>query len=144
MPCRKLLLCSYPQCCLSPKYSLHRKPHRLDHFPPGKLWIWKSAGSSGCAFAAQARSAVAPRNNTDASPRMYRFAVFNGCIPFVYSSLGVPACFRYGGKFTVTVLEHVCVPASQTLYMKLAWPVVPVESSYEPSFGVVAITTPSR
>src|SRR2546428_7148245 len=28
--------------------------------------------------------------------------------------------------------------------MKLAWPVVPVESSYKPSFGVVAITTPSR
>src|SRR5581483_2587031 len=49
-----------------------------------------------------------------------------------------------GWKFTVTVLEHVWVPASHTLYMKLAWPVVPVESSYEPSFGVVAITAPSR
>ena len=53
-------------------------------------------------------------------------------------------CSPYGPKFTVTVLEHVWVPASHTLYMKLAWPVVPVESSYKPSFGVVAITTPSR
>ena len=53
-------------------------------------------------------------------------------------------CSPYGPKFTVTVLEHVWVPASHTLYVKLAWPVVPVESSYKPSFGVVAITTPSR
>src|SRR5439155_24006902 len=53
-------------------------------------------------------------------------------------------CSPYGPKVTVTVLEHVWVPASHTLYMKLAWPVVPVESSYNPSFGVVAITTPSR
>src|SRR6266699_1785609 len=53
-------------------------------------------------------------------------------------------CSLYGPKFTVTVLEHVWVPASQTLYMKLAWPVVPVESLYEPSFAVVAITFPSR
>ena len=53
-------------------------------------------------------------------------------------------CFPYGPKFTVTLLEQVWVPASHTLYMKLAWPVVPVESSYKPSFGVVAITTPSR
>ncbi len=53
-------------------------------------------------------------------------------------------CSPYGPKFTVTVLEQVWVPASHTLYMKLAWPVVPVESSYKPSFGVVAITTPSR
>jgi hypothetical protein len=53
-------------------------------------------------------------------------------------------CCPYGPKFTVTVLEQVWVPASHTLYMKLAWPVVPVESSYKPSFGVVAITTPSR
>ena len=53
-------------------------------------------------------------------------------------------CSPYGPKFTVTLLEHVPVPASHTLYMKLAWPVVPVESSYKPSFGVVAITTPSR
>ena len=29
-------------------------------------------------------------------------------------------CFPYGPKFTVTVLEQVCVPASHTLYMKLA------------------------
>src|SRR5262249_36956337 len=50
----------------------------------------------------------------------------------------------YGPKFTVTGLEQGWVPASHTLYMKLAWPVVPVESSYKPSFGVVAITTPSR
>ena len=50
----------------------------------------------------------------------------------------------YGPKFTVTVLEQVWLPATHTLYMKLAWPVVPVESSYKPSFGVVAITTPSR
>ena len=50
----------------------------------------------------------------------------------------------YGVKFTVTVLEQVWVPASHTLYMKLAWPLVPVESSYKPSLGVVAITTPSR
>ena len=50
----------------------------------------------------------------------------------------------YGPKFTVTVLEQFWVPASHTLYMKLRWPVVPVESSYKPSFGVVAITTPSR
>src|SRR5437667_1129059 len=50
----------------------------------------------------------------------------------------------YGPKFTVTVLEQVWVPASHTLYMKLAWPVVPVESSYKPSFGVVAITSPFR
>ena len=47
----------------------------------------------------------------------------------------------YGPKLTVIVLEQVWVPASHTLYMKLAWPVVPVESSYKPSFGVVAITT---
>ena len=53
-------------------------------------------------------------------------------------------CSLYGPKLTVTVLEHVWVPASHTLYMKLAWPVVAVESSYDPSFGVVAITTPSR
>ncbi|PYI95207.1 MAG: hypothetical protein DMF00_16315 [Verrucomicrobia bacterium] len=52
--------------------------------------------------------------------------------------------FSYGPKFTVTVFEQVWVPASQTLYVKLACPVVPVESSYEPSFGVVAITLPSR
>jgi hypothetical protein len=39
-------------------------------------------------------------------------------------------CSPYGPKFTVTVLEQVCVPASHTLYMKLTWPVVPVESSY--------------
>src|SRR5262245_34943653 len=52
--------------------------------------------------------------------------------------------FSYGRKFTVTVLEQFWVPASHTLYLKLAWPVVPVESSYCPSFGVVAITTPSR
>ena len=50
----------------------------------------------------------------------------------------------YCPKFTVTVLEQFWVAASHTLYMKLAWPVVPVESSYKPSFGVVAITTPSR
>src|SRR5439155_6389984 len=49
-------------------------------------------------------------------------------------------CSPYGPKFTVTVLEQVRVPASHTLYVKLAWPVVPVESSYKPSFGVVAIT----
>src|SRR5213082_1191454 len=53
-------------------------------------------------------------------------------------------CSSYGPKFTVAVLEQVWVPASHTLYKKLAWPVVPVESSYKPSFGVVAITTPSR
>src|SRR6267378_4850683 len=53
-------------------------------------------------------------------------------------------CSPYGPKFTVTVLEQVWVPASHTLYMKLAWPVVPVESSYKPSFGVVVITTPFR
>ena len=53
-------------------------------------------------------------------------------------------CSPYGPKFTVTVLEQVWVPASHTLYMKLAWPAVPVESLYEPSFGVVAITFPSR
>ena len=29
-------------------------------------------------------------------------------------------CSPYGPKFTVTVLEQVWVPASQTLYMKLA------------------------
>ena len=57
------------------------------------------------------------------------------------SGLVVPP---YGPKFTVTVLEQVWVPASHTLYVKLRWPVVPVESSYKPSFGVVAITTPSR
>ena len=34
----------------------------------------------------------------------------------------------YGPKFTVTVLEQFWVAASHTLYMKLAWPVVPVES----------------
>ena len=34
----------------------------------------------------------------------------------------------YGGKFTVTVLEQVWVPASHTLYVNLARPVVPVES----------------
>ena len=56
------------------------------------------------------------------------------------AGLVVPYC----GKFTVTVLEQFWVPASHTLYMKLAWPVVPVESSYKPSFGVVAITTPVR
>jgi hypothetical protein len=38
-------------------------------------------------------------------------------------------CSLYGPKFTVTVLEHVWVPASHTLYVKVAWPVVPVESS---------------
>jgi len=54
------------------------------------------------------------------------------------------SCSPYGPKFTVTVLEQVWVPASHTLYMKLAWPVVPVESSYKPSFGVVVITTPFR
>src|SRR5438034_8871161 len=53
-------------------------------------------------------------------------------------------CSVYGPKFTVTVLEQVWVPASHTLYVKLRWPVVPVESSYKPSFGVVAITIPSR
>src|SRR5438094_3588552 len=53
-------------------------------------------------------------------------------------------CSLYGPKLTVTVLEHVSVPASHTLYMKLAWPLVPVQSSYDPSFGVVASTTPSR
>src|SRR5215813_2365378 len=52
--------------------------------------------------------------------------------------------FSYGPKFTVTVLEQFWVAASHTLYLKLTWPVVPVESSYCPSFGVVAITTPSR
>jgi hypothetical protein len=51
---------------------------------------------------------------------------------------------RYGPKFTVTVLEQFSVPESHTLYMKLASPVVPVESSYDPSFGVVAIRTSSR
>src|SRR4030095_14446463 len=50
----------------------------------------------------------------------------------------------YGPKFTVAVLEQVWVPASHTLYVKLRWPVVPVESSYKPSFGVVAITSTSR
>src|ERR1044072_8898635 len=45
-------------------------------FPTGKLWIWALAGSSGCAFAAQARSAVRPRNNTDMSVRAEVFAVF--------------------------------------------------------------------
>src|SRR6266700_6233656 len=61
--------------------------------------------------------------------------------PLIQKRLG---CSPYGPKFTVTVLEQFWVPASHTLYMKLAWPVVPVESSYKPSFGVVAITTPSR
>ena len=65
---------------------------------------------------------------------------------FIGSAL-IETCFGYspyGPKFTVTVLEQFWVAASHTLYMKLAWPVVPVESSYCPSFGVVAITTPPR
>ena len=58
--------------------------------------------------------------------------------------MGLFPSIAYGPKFTVTVSEQFWVAASHTLYMKLAWPVVPVESSYCPSFGVVAITFPSR
>src|SRR5437763_11268706 len=45
-------------------------------FPTGKLWIWKSPGSSGSALAAKGESTVRPRNNTDISARAGVFGVF--------------------------------------------------------------------
>lgn len=53
-------------------------------------------------------------------------------------------CTFYCRNLTVASLEHVIVPASQTLYVYLARPISPVESVYVPVLGTVAITTPSR
>ena len=52
--------------------------------------------------------------------------------------------YCYLRKRTVTSFEQGVVPASHTLYVKRARPVVPVESVYLPVFGTVAITIPSR